>query len=381
MRSKILIALVVACGLISIAVPVARAQGFRSGNTASVPSGETLSSTLWAAGNTIDVAGTVQGDVFCAGQNITISGTVEGDVICAGQNITVSGTVMGDVRAAGQTVNITGKVSGSASVAGQTASLSSDGQIGRDLSLVGSEITVAGQVGRDVFMGNERATIAGTIGRNVTSDGGKVRLDKTAVVGGRFDYTSREDASIDAGAQIKDGISHSIPPSSGSSSAREANRVVGVIMAISLFTVALVTILIAPQFVDAAARKTMLEPLKTFGVGVVFLFFAPMAVFGLLVSVIGIPVAILAFCLWIFVLMLTGPMFAYLLAKLIWRSQDSAILLMLVGCLILLICYLIPVVQIFVFLASLVFGSGMTVLGLMRALKRPSYRVAPIKAE
>jgi len=62
---------------------VTTAQEFRSGNTSSVDSGETINSSLWITRRSIDIAGDVDGDVFCTGQHVTVSCTVQGDLLCA----------------------------------------------------------------------------------------------------------------------------------------------------------------------------------------------------------------------------------------------------------------------------------------------------------
>lgn len=365
---------VAAC--ILLAVPVARAQGFRTGETATVKSDETLDGTLWAAGNTIDVAGTVQGDVFCAGQNITVSGTVEGDVICAGQNITISGMVAGDIRVAGQTVSITGTVGGSVTGAGQALTLGQDAVVTRDFTTAGGQVTIAGIIGRDLLIGSEASTVGGKVGRNIFAEVTSIKLEPSADVGGKLQYTSRNDALIASGANVAGGVSHSIPTEEERTfNVASANAALAVFMTISLLVIAFALVVIAPQAIDKAAQSVLISPLKAFLLGIGFVFLTPIVVFSLFISVFGIPLALLVLLLWFMVLMVCGPMFAYVIGKLIWRSQDNAILIMVVGCLILMITYFLPVVRGISVLSALTFGSGMTIMAIARALKRPSYNV------
>src|ERR1700690_2245845 len=78
--------------LFSLFAPVAfvgivSAQSFQAANNVAITQNQTINSSLYSAGATVDIAGTVNGDVYCAGQNITISGTINGDVLCTGQTI------------------------------------------------------------------------------------------------------------------------------------------------------------------------------------------------------------------------------------------------------------------------------------------------------
>lgn len=381
MRKKLGLAALAVVGFLLISVPVARAQGFRSGPNASIAADETIDGTLFTAGSTVDIAGTVQGDVFCAGQNITVSGTVRGDVICAGQNVTISGTVEGDIRAAGQTVTISGAVAGNISTAGQSVTITNNGKVAGDVTAAGNDVSIAGTVGRDIIMGGVNITLSNSVGRNVYGEVESLRLDGNANIGGKLDYTSQKTASIDQAAVVSGGVSHSIPPTPRRSPARQANLFFAIFMTASLLATALVLILLAPQFVDSMAVHTMKKPLKAFGVGVLFLFVAPVAIVGLMLTVVGVPLGLLMILGSLLVLMLCGPVFAYLLGRLLWRSQDNAVLIMLVGSLLLLISYFLPVVQVIGMLAALTIGSGMVILAIARRLGKPSYRVAPHKAE
>ena len=383
MRAKIM----VVAGLLVLALlggaRLASAQGVRSGPHATVKNDETVQSSVYAAGSTVDIAGTVEGDVFCAGQNVTVSGTVDGDVICAGQNVTISGTVKGDVRAAGQTLTLSGSVGGSATLAGQTVTLSSGNTISRDVTLAGAEIIMSGQIGRDVMVGSGDITIEGSIGRNMTAQTEKLRLSSAAKVGGNLEYTSPSTAVIDSKAQVLGNVSHSLPPAE---TQRRSNAVgmgltAVVIMTVALLAVSLTLILLIPQFIDRTAQQALREPLKTVGVGIVFLIFAPVVVLVLMLSIIGIPLALLALLGWATVLMLSGPFYAYTLGKAVWRQQTSAILIMIVGSLLVLLSYMIPIVQVISLLAAGVWGSGMVMLSAKRRLHRPNYMVSPRAAK
>src|SRR5687767_13900949 len=63
--------------------------------------GEIINHDYFAAGNTVNLSGTVNGDAYIAGGNVTVDGTVNGDLLAAGGNVTILGKVTGNVRTAG----------------------------------------------------------------------------------------------------------------------------------------------------------------------------------------------------------------------------------------------------------------------------------------
>ncbi len=383
MRKRLLLAGLVVAGLVFGVAHGVNAQSFRSGPNASVKNGETVDATVYAAGSTVEIAGTINGDLFCAGQSVHISGTVSGDVMCAGQTVTISGSVGGDIRAAGQTVTVSGTVGSNISVAGQTVTIASSAAIGGDATIGGADAVIGGSIGRDIVLGSSNATVEGKVGRNIQAEVEKLRLTGSAIVNGSLTYTSRNDAVIDSQARITGGQSHSLPPAESS---RRAGFGAGSIVALLVFLSALLgasllLVAVVPQILDKTAVKTLREPLKTFGVGVLFLFMAPVVVFVLFISIIGIPLAIMALLLWLLILMVSGPFFAYLIGKALWRRQDSAVLIMLLGSIVVLVGYLVPIVQFIAFLAAGTMGTGMVVLAIKRHWPRPVYKVAPTQAK
>ena len=89
----------------------ALAAEYHSGDNVLLASDQQIDSNYYAAGQNIEVYGTVNGDLFLAGDNITVdSENINGDIFAAGNTITIKGTVNGSVRTAGQQVNIMAQV-------------------------------------------------------------------------------------------------------------------------------------------------------------------------------------------------------------------------------------------------------------------------------
>lgn len=362
----------------------AQAQSFQSGDAVTVPASETVDSSLYSAGNNTDIAGTVNGDVFCVGQTVTISGTVNGDVICAAQTLEISGKVTGDVRLAGQTVSISGQVGLNATVFAQTFTTTATGDIGRDVAGGAQTANFNGKVGRDLTMGAENMTVNSMVGRNIDSVVTQLTLTDNADVGGNVAYTSQNDLNQASGAVIAGEVTKTVPEEP-----QKNNGAIGVfgialfsLLSLGIFAAMLLTslviVLAIPQRLQSSSDLLVQNWPRTLLVGFLAHLIVPIVFIALLVTLLGIPLAIGGGLLWLVVMFLTGPFSAYAVGRLILQKHsDNAIWYMMLGAVILLVLYWIPFVNLFVLLAVGLFGTGMVLREFVPA--KPQYRFAAVK--
>jgi cytoskeletal protein CcmA (bactofilin family) len=353
---------------------VAHAQTFRSGSNVSTPSNGVVNSSLFITGQSVDVAGTVRGDVFCAGQNVHVTATVQGDVICAGQNVTVSGRVSGDVRLAGQSVSLGASVSGNATILTQDMTLESGARVDGDLSVSGHGVHLNGPVGRDVAAAVTTLTVANSVGRNLQATVDKLQLAHGAYVGGNVTYTSPNTLTRASGVDVDGSIVYHTP------TAHHGSAVPWLLWLLYLFVALLLTalllVLLFPWLFHAAAELARGRLLRTFLIGLVASIVVPVVLLALALTIVGLPLAILAGLFWLLVVLLSAPFAAYLLGRLLLhRTTDNAIWTMLLGAFILLVLSLVPFLNILVDLVAYWFGLG-TMLQYVTRLPRPHYHMA-----
>ncbi len=359
-------------------VGVVSAQTIKTGNNATVPSGKVVNSTLFSAGNNVDIAGTVNGDVFCAGQTVTVSGTVNGDVICAGQTVTISGKVNGNVRVAGQSVTISAQVARNATVGAQSFILSDSASV-NDLMGAATSCTINGTVQRDYGMASDTATIAGTVERDVNGAVTNLTLTSTAKVGGSITYTSANDADVTKGAVIGGSITRNEPKTQNN--AKVNYTVIPYFAAflwlayifVALLIIALVMVLLFPTMFEVTTRHAVNHLGRTLLIGLGAGIVAPALFIALMLTLIGIPLALLFGLVW-FLINLVAPIFsAYLLGKSIGRNIKHAVVVMLIGACILLVTYFIPFVGFVTLIVAEWIGIGMILTELGRRVSRPEY--------
>ncbi len=338
-------------------VAVAASQPYRSGTNVVVAANEVVGHSLFVSGSTVTVAGTVNGDVFCAGQTVFITGTVNGDVMCIGQEVNISGTVNGSVRAAGQSVSIAGTVQRAVSLAGQSVSVQPNAKIGGDATLAGSSVNIAGTLARDVYVAGETVTVTGSIARNLD-----VRTDNLNV--------SAESIGGDV-SQVKSPA----PVEQKSSTLPLTGIKLAVFFGLAMFVTAMALVAVAPRKFQSLADDALPKPGKTLLVGLLVAFLLPIALVTLLVTIVGIPLAIMLGIIWAGAALLSGPVFAYIVGRRLMRQSHKPLAIMAVGSLVVLLLYMIPVVNFFVGSIAYLMGLGAITNMLKRSLGKPKYTI------
>jgi hypothetical protein len=153
--------------IMALAVSLVGATDFlggklRSGDTVTVPAGETVDHDLYVFAGTATIDATVNGDVVTSGGTVRITGPVHGDVLVAGGTVDVTGPVDGDVRAAAGTLTISGNVTEDVLAAGGTYTQS--GTVGQDLMFATGQAVVSGNVTGSILGSAGQYTRSGNVG-------------------------------------------------------------------------------------------------------------------------------------------------------------------------------------------------------------------------
>ena len=163
---------------------------------------EVIEEDLYAVGNSVDVRGTIDGDLIAfSGSEVRIGGVVTGDVIAVTGTVIVTGTVEGSVRATAGSVVIEGVVGRDVVVvAGQTEMI---GEVGGDLLVWGWSLNLAGSVEGFVWgqtVGTTR--ISGDIGHDFEMTVGALEVLAGTSITGDLGYRSPDLATVDDSAEV-----------------------------------------------------------------------------------------------------------------------------------------------------------------------------------
>ncbi|MEP7205136.1 MAG: hypothetical protein ABI716_03005, partial [Candidatus Saccharibacteria bacterium] len=303
---------------------------------------------------------------------------VEGDVFCAGQTINLSGKIEGSARLAGQNVTLSGTVERGAAVAAQTLVVEKNSTILRDLAGAAQTVTIDGLIVRDFALAASNATISGQIGRDVTGEIKVLTIGSTGRIGGNLNYTSDTNPVISSGGQVVGKVTRAVPAHRQNQANTNSFAVAFwslVYAFVAMLVAALALVLLVPRVFQRLSSTALSSPGRVGLTGLVGVVVVPSLIVLLFISAIGLPLAVLALLMWCLVVLLSGPFVAYTLGRLILKNQQKPILIMLAGASLLLIISFIPIIGLFVGLASYVFGTGMLLDESIRRLSSPVKKV------
>ena len=352
----------------------------RSGDVVILGSQEVVDDDLYVGASNIIIDGTVNGDLWAVATTITVNGAVNGSVVIAGNTITVSGDVGHAVRAAGQTISINGNVNGDLMVFGTAAYVASTATVKGDLLVGAGSVRIDGLIEGDIKGSASEATISNGVKGNVELEVDSLTILSTANIEGDLTYTSEEEADIQSGAQIGGATTHNPPPvEPGKEEAAipfPFSLFSGILGKLTGFLMALVTglviILIAPRRLMHIAESIRTRPGASAGWGALVLFATPIAAILVCLTIVGIPLGLIALVLWGIGLYLAQIPVGLLIGRLIigrFRAVERRAIMigaLALGLVILILLGLIPYLGFFIGLAVAIFGFGAVVVSVRR---------------
>jgi cytoskeletal protein CcmA (bactofilin family) len=344
----------------------------RGGDNVTVPQNEVVDGDLYLMGRNIIVDGTVNGDVFGMGQTITINGTVNGGVTLVGQTLTVNGQVLHGVRLAGQTLNVNSSIGRDLAAAGNILNVGGTAKIADDLVLGAGTSYISGQVNGDVKGGSGEITITNEVGGKVELEVEKLTITSTANIEGDLVYTSENEAIIQSGAQLGGSTTHNVPekPAAPSPFAGIRGKLLGFLM---ILVIGIIIIVLAAGRISAMADSIRTKPWPSLGWGALALFVTPIAALVVIITIIGLPLGLIALAIYGIAIYLSQIPVGFLIGRLIIRrngeidSRGLMIGALALGLAILLVLGLIPYLGGLVMLLTIIFGLGSLVVSVARA--------------
>ena len=331
-RILLLLSCLSAAGVALADADVAASSHLRIGGEVRIT--EAVEGPLRIIGGEVTVDAPVKGSVKVAGGNVTLgpAAVVSGDVAIAGGNVTVEGAIKGKLRAAGGNVRINGPVDGDASIAAGKLELAPNARIEGKLRFRGEEL----------------------------------RQDPAAQVKGGVDQ--------EAGVAHEHGFRWSSHPQR-----TPAERFLhGWLWSLGLVMLAALIAAALPGATQRMAAELRERPWITPLLGLVALTAIPVAAVLVMITIIGIPIGLLALIgyaallllgyVWVAVVvggMLLDRVKPATAARTAWHAGAAALAM-----LVLAILVRVPFVGGFVKLAALVVGVGMIVAVVMRVVPR-----------
>lgn len=293
---------------------------------------------LYAIGSDVLVTADVDGDVIAIGARVTIQGDVSGDVLAAGADVLIVGHVGGSVSATGGTITVAGEVGDTVRAAAETLRVL-DSTVQGDVAALARNVRVdgSGHIGGDVLLratdvrittgidGDVRGTVgemnlSGTIRGAIDVRSDRLRLINGARVEGPITTTSDRDVHIDSTSSVSQPPIRLEPDHPRLSERLATSSVWAILRAGWGVVLGLVLLKFVPNLVRGSAQQVQTRPLGSLGFGVLALIAVPLTIAMLLITVVGIPVALIGMALFITALYASQVIVGYALGALIIRQ-------------------------------------------------------------
>ena len=347
----------------------------RKGAAASIPATETIDDTVIAAPDqktqSIDVAGTVKGDLIVIGDVVIISGNVEGNVIAGARRVEVTGTVGGSLLGVAHTVIISGRVGRNAIAAGDSMNVSRSGEIGGNTIIAGREAVIDGKTQRDLLTAAAIMDLRGEVGRNASLAVGQATVAGSSRVGG--DLTARvgkeENVRVSEGAVItgQKNIRVNVPKQRPSPYLTVSFYVWQAVRVLGLFITGLVVFRMIPSLMQSGTASGS-DWLKAGGVGFMTLVAVPVASIILAVTFIGFPIALITLILYLIACYLAKIVVAEFVGRSVMKNSGAVSLL--VGLLLVILAVNLPWIGTLINFLLILLGLGAIALSVYKNVAR-----------
>jgi hypothetical protein len=319
------------------------------------------------SGREVRVDTRVMGDVAAAGADVTINSEVRGYVMSAGRHVTLNGPVGNDVWAAGEIVDVTSTIGNNAMIAAETVNVLPSAAIAGNASLAGNTIRAEGRVSHNLRVAGTDVSIGGDIGGTVNANGARVTVLPGAIIRGDLVVRSPRPPVISQQAQVIGAVRHEPTRTSGRWAAWP---IFWGWTFLGLFLLGAAALLLAPSWSRDVADVLRARPGVSMVIGALLLFFVPVVVALLAVTIVGIPLAVVAFALYVALLVLATIFVAYRLGDwLLSRGHRIATprwAPLALGVLIVSLLISLPIVRVLAGVVVVMLGAGAIFLELRR---------------
>jgi len=347
-------------------------------------------SDRFSAGGMVHLTEPVAGDALLAGGQVEIASEVQGDLVVAGGEVSVGGGIGDDLYAAGGEVTVDAIVAGNARVAGGEVEIGPATVIEGGASITGGRVKFDGSVTGYLQATGGDVRLSGTVGGDAMVRSGELHIAPGTRIDGKLVYRGPDAPVVPEGATIAGGVEFHETSAHrwvdrDTHVAVDAGRAVGsMLWFVGVFAVAALFTAVFPAFSTQAATMIGRDPWTSLGIGLAVLVCMPFVAVVLLITIIGIPLALLLVPVYL-VLMFLGWVTAALflgerLLEFARRGQPVGIgwriLALLAALIALWLLRRIPYAGPLIGMAALSAGIGALVWQLWSRRERPSPAVA-----
>ncbi len=267
----------------------------------------------YIAGVSVVITAPIKGDLSAVGGSVVVAAPVTGDEFIFSGSLSSRAPVTGDLRAAGGSITVEKPVAGDLVTLG--FSVYDSGRVGGSVFIIAVNSTITdGAVGPVTIYGNN-VSLAGNFASNVDVVAtGRLTLAPDTKIHGTLSYEAPEAADIPASVTITGGIEYkNISYLPGADASRVLAFVsVGLFLFVRILGALILAGLLAglfPRFVEVTTERVYTARLRSILLmmllGFAILVATPILFIMLMLTFVGIEIALLIFILYVFVAFLS----------------------------------------------------------------------------
>jgi cytoskeletal protein CcmA (bactofilin family) len=341
------------------------------------------------AGYRVHIGANIADDVFAVGREVTIEGARAHSVYTAGDTIVVNDSTLRDLFAGAHSIEIHGTIEDDAIVAvcpicpwgSGRLLLGPTGRIGDEARLIAGTLEIQGTIGGDLTAFARRIVISGTVTGRADLRAKEIVIAAGARLGGALVARSPKKPEIATGATIAGPVREietevNIPdPKDLPRMAAWFAVAAAVILLLGLFLLGVLTQLAVPGPLSRGVAGLGTELWGSIGRGLAWLLLVPAISALLFASLIGIPAAVILMATFVVLMAVASVTAAYAIGLWVRNRRSVAapepgiggrIGWTLLGILVLLVAWAVPIVGWIFALLALLGGLGAVTRGLLQ---------------
>jgi hypothetical protein len=262
--------------------------------TAAETAGGENASNVYLAGTEVHTDGPIHGDLVAAAGRIRIDHPVSGDAVLAAGSIEMYSGIGDDLRAAGGIISVSGHVAGEAVLAGGSVSLGPDSEIGKRTWIAGNDVVIGGRLRNGLKVYGKKVLLLGEVAGPVDLSADQIEILGSARILGDITYSSHHQIRIAPNAMIAGKI---VRTPGTFEFYRPKFKVPGwpafrPLLLLGFLAAGMLLFALFPRFTRAAMQAIDSAPLKSLGLGAAIFFSLPPVILLLVITIIGIPIAL-----------------------------------------------------------------------------------------
>lgn len=323
---------------------------------------------VYMAGPEVRPTGPIGGDLIAAAGRISLDHPVDGDAVLAAGSIDVRSRIGDDLRAAGGAVSLSGRVLGEALIAGGSIAFGPDAWVAGRAWLAGGEVAAAGRFDKGITIYARHILVLAQITGDVHLVAKTIEILPAAHIGGNVTYVSDTEIKVHPGARISGKIVRQ--PGTFPTLRLPGWPPFRPLLMAGLLAAGALLLALFPRFTASALRTVGASPLASLGLGTAIFFSVPPVIMLLIITIIGIPIALVLAGLYAAALLTGFLVAAFFVGERLLqvaRRQTAAgywmrVAALAVALLLLWLVRHVPYVGVFLILLALIIGLGAMLL-------------------